>query len=395
MVHLAVLCVPILLSVFSYSIGHHAKLPQTGFDLAKFALNESLMWGLAFAAAFRISRITITQLCLRAPSVWRVIIYGIGWFILVRIAVFILLALQVHFFYSESGWSSSETVFSMMDPRDIVLHPAFSLAVFGVVSLTAGLTEELWRVGMLRGLQTLFPSLQGTHRGNVLCIGVVSLIFGIAHLYLGWLGVENAVLLGLCFGWIVIYRKSYWEAVIAHTLFDAFSFGMIMFIALHPQILSQAIIAEAAKGDTMAINHLLKIGGDINGTLGGGKVTALEVAEAKGHADVLSFLLDEGANPNVVDESGNTALILAAETGDVKGIKILAAKGADLNLRNFKGETALRFAVANKRAEAVQTLIDLGANVNLPDDKGVRPLQVAQSNDYDEIVELLEKSGAK
>jgi len=394
-IHVAILCVPILLSVFSFSLGHPAKLPHSGSSLARFVFSELLMWGLAFAAAFRMSRITITQLCLRVPSLWRVIVHGIGYFVLVRIVIIPILGVQMRLLHGKSGWSGSETVFSMMDPHGIAQHPGFSLLVFGITSLLAGLTEELWRVGMLRGLQALFPSLRGTRWGAIVCIILVSLIFGIAHLYLGWLGVENAFLLGLLFGLIVIYRHSYWEAAIAHTLFDASSFALVVFIALNPQIINPTIVTEAGKGDIPMVGHLLKVGGDINGTMGTGKFTPLEAAEAKGHHEMVGFLLDAGANPNAVDANGNTTLIIAAEAGDLVDMKALAAKGADLNLRNKRGETALRFAVANKHPDAVQLLIDLGADVNIADSQGITPLAAARSYGYENSAALLEKNAGK
>jgi membrane protease YdiL (CAAX protease family) len=394
-IHVAILCVPILLSVFSYSIGHHAKLPQTGLKLAKFVSLELLMWGFAFAAAFRMSRITMTQLCLRAGSVLGMIIYGLGCFILVRIVVAIILFIQLRLAPSDSEWASSEAVFSMMDAHSIALHPVFSLTVFGITSLLAGLTEEMWRVGMLRGLQAIFPSFVNSQWGVLACIAIVSLVFGVAHLYLGWLGVENAILLGFVFGLIVVYRQSYWEAAIAHTLFDASSFALVAFIALHPQILSAAIVAEASKGNIPMVNHLLQVGGDVNARLGEGKFSTLEMAEFRGHRDMVSFLLEKGADPNLKDKNGNTVLIYAAENDDLGSIKLLAKKGANLNAINEKGQTALRIAVESKHPDVVQLLIDLGANVNIADDQGTTPLEFARKSGYANSAELLEKNGGK
>ncbi len=338
-IHTALLCVPILLSVLLYFVGHGSKLPQTWPMLGRFMLEELLLWGLAFAAAFKISRISAGELCLKINNLLTVVLYGIGWFIAVRLATMIIIMFQTRWINSDNMLNGPETVFAMMDAKTIVQHPALSFTVYGITALIAGLSEELWRIGMLRGLQGLFPGLWKSNAGIVFCIAMVALIFGVPHLYLGWIGVENAILLGFFFGLIVIYRNSYWEAAIAHMLFDLLSFLAVAFIVFHPEVLNAAVIAEVAKGDTPKIGHLLKMGADVNGTFGPHKISALEEAARESDPAVLAFLLDKGANPNQQDAEGDTALFVAAREGKLENVKLLLAHGADVNLPNEAGET--------------------------------------------------------
>ena len=53
---------------------------------------------------------------------------------------------------------------------------------------------------------------------------VAAALFGIGHVAQGPGGVLATALLGVAFGAILLDRRSIWEAVIAHGLFDAVGF---------------------------------------------------------------------------------------------------------------------------------------------------------------------------
>lgn len=62
--------------------------------------------------------------------------------------------------------------------------------------------------------------------------------------------------------------------------------------------------------------------------------TALTHAIINGHANVTSYLLRLGANPNSTDSSGNTLVHYAAAYGWYYCMKLLIEAGASLNLPN-------------------------------------------------------------
>jgi ankyrin repeat protein len=62
--------------------------------------------------------------------------------------------------------------------------------------------------------------------------------------------------------------------------------------------------------------------------------TPLHWAARKGNLDVVKLLLENGANPNAVDNSKNTPLHKAAGNGPTEVARLLLDSGADATLAN-------------------------------------------------------------
>ena len=54
----------------------------------------------------------------------------------------------------------------------------------------------------------------------------------------------------------------------------------------------------------------------------------------------MKILIENGANPNVCDENGNTPLMLACARLDARTADTLLSLGADIDRKNKKGLTA-------------------------------------------------------
>lgn len=76
----------------------------------------------------------------------------------------------------------------------------------------------------------------------------------------------------------------------------------------------------------------------------------------------LRFMLGKGANPNLQDKQGNTALVLAAQLGWRDGAEALLGRGAKVDLANNRGETPLIFAVQHRNLDMVRLLVSNGAD---------------------------------
>ena len=85
------------------------------------------------------------------------------------------------------------------------------------------------------------------------------------------------------------------------------------------------------------------------------KISPLSLATQNNNVEFIKLLLDHGADINLVDEKGNTALHIAAKNGKTESFKFLLENGANGNLKNEDGNTA-RQILENKTT----SLSDLG-----------------------------------
>ena len=200
---------------------------------------------------------------------------------------------------------------------------------------------------------------------------------------------------------------------------------------------SQALRA-AELGDLRTLQRLF----DDGSSLGDGdydRRTPMHLAAAEGQAEVVSFLLERGVDPNSHDRWGGTPLadaefgqhtevvellkahkaevgdaehvvsdarvteeterhadteavvelLWAASENDLVGLRRCLAEGMPLGACDYDNRTALHLAAADGRIDAVQYLLAHGHPLHVRDRWGSTPLDEARREGRDEVVELL------
>lgn len=116
--------------------------------------------------------------------------------------------------------------------------------------------------------------------------------------------------------------------------------------------------------------------------------TPLLLATRRHHLEEVKRLLDDGADANIQNEDGNTALLYATIDGDLEMVKVLLPH-TNPDIQNLLGYTALMFASFHHRVDMVQMLLDAGADPNRQNRHGNTALMIAVQCGYFDIVALL------
>ncbi len=139
--------------------------------------------------------------------------------------------------------------------------------------------------------------------------------------------------------------------------------------------LAEKLGDAALYGKAAKVQQLISEGAEVNAITDCGK-SPLMLAAMYGHVAAMEALLDAGADLNLLGDEefdeGQTALMYIASSFFAKNraavIQLLFDRGADLNIQDAQGRSALM--VAGENTDAVKALVDLGADVNLRDHEG-------------------------
>ncbi|XP_055944745.1 serine/threonine-protein phosphatase 6 regulatory ankyrin repeat subunit B-like [Argiope bruennichi] len=184
----------------------------------------------------------------------------------------------------------------------------------------------------------------------------------------------------------------------------------------------------AAKGDLLFVKYCVQNKCDINAKSRPSDLSALEFAVLNGHAEIVTYLIDCGADVNTVSRDGTTALKLAVQRNRKDIVSILIKNNAEINAeieRDFllsaitsghedmveyfltrnpacceSGtewyESPLHTAVLFGHLNIVKKLLQLQKtkDINAKNELFETPLHTATMNSYCEIARLLLLNGA-
>ena len=124
--------------------------------------------------------------------------------------------------------------------------------------------------------------------------------------------------------------------------------------------------------------------------------TALTLACAGGHTELVTLLLARGAAKEHRDKKGFTPLIHASTAGHTAVVEILLDHGVDIEAQSERTkDTALSLACSGGRYEVVELLLQRGANREHRNVSDYTPLALAASGGYVNIIRLLLSHGAE
>ena len=171
---------------------------------------------------------------------------------------------------------------------------------------------------------------------------------------------------------------------------------------------SQTVLMAACTGNPMpettrmAIVKALVDAGALVRVVDRSGYTALHTAAYYGHADVVNYLMDKGADLLALDQDGRTPFTEAmrgAELWDdwrlMRFIRVAIAQGADVNGHTAGGETMLGLAARSGKVHALEYLLLQNAGVNERDRSGRTPLDVAVQYGQTDAADILRQHGAQ
>ena len=154
------------------------------------------------------------------------------------------------------------------------------------------------------------------------------------------------------------------------------------------------LIEAVKRTDTAGVRTLLEQGADVNLRQGDG-ATALHWAAHRNDLETTAVLLGAGANANATNELGATPLWLACVSGSGALVERLLDAGANPNAALSSGETVLMSAARAGNADAVGLLLAHSADVNATEtSRGQTALMWAVAQQHADVARLLVDHGA-
>ena len=123
--------------------------------------------------------------------------------------------------------------------------------------------------------------------------------------------------------------------------------------------------------------------------------TALWVAAAKGHFDVVRLLIEQNADVDGRTSTNSTPLRVAAFDGRLDIVRYLVENRADVNARNDFNSTPLMVTCYKGHPNVATYLVKHGANINLQDNEGSSCLHYASKGGHFHLACELLALGAK
>ena len=163
-----------------------------------------------------------------------------------------------------------------------------------------------------------------------------------------------------------------------------------LFILVGQPCFSQLDCFDAARqNDVSRLMELWKIDADTLSSKNENGFTPLILAIYYGHQEASIYLIEQGVEVNYISQEG-TALNGAAVKGYVQLAKMLLENGADPNLSDASGNTPLIYSAMIGHEEMAELLLNHKANKNQKDSRGWTALDWAKKNNRENLIRVLD-----
>ena len=159
---------------------------------------------------------------------------------------------------------------------------------------------------------------------------------------------------------------------------------------------NQDVVQNLLSTDLCDVNY--KVENFLDKDFPGHTFTPLSIAVEKSHKDIVELLLATG-ECNVVNDKDDitwTLLMTAIFYNRIDIIELLIEAGADVNIQNRRGETALHIAIKSSyknNKNIVELLLATGqCDVNLQNEDGYTAFRLAELTQQDDMIKLFKKN---
>ena len=101
------------------------------------------------------------------------------------------------------------------------------------------------------------------------------------------------------------------------------------------------------------------------------QTTVLDIATGQRREPVVRLLLNRGANPDLANTHGCTALMNAAGKGSLRVMRLLVEAKAEINAVDEDGYTAFHVTCSDNHPECAEALVRAGCDTSLRDTDGM------------------------
>uniref|UniRef100_A0A183CCQ9 ANK_REP_REGION domain-containing protein n=1 Tax=Globodera pallida TaxID=36090 RepID=A0A183CCQ9_GLOPA len=161
-----------------------------------------------------------------------------------------------------------------------------------------------------------------------------------------------------------------------------------------PEIYVLPLWLAVTKRQVEVCRQLLAFGAYVDGGTDSGE-TPLHIASYMDCLDIVTLLVENGANVGLQNSEGYAAMMLAAAARRVDVVRYLLSNGASVDQTNFAGDDfSLLMAVKAGSLELCQLLLESDADVNQAASNGFTSLMCACYLGHTSIVTFLVENGA-